>query len=196
MQPLYNPNTWEAHHITRVYRRYSDYPITSAPFSRFQQDWPGHYIHLRVHSFFCKPMYHWQRLKKHTRNETSDEISIFSCSCSICLAVHCQWDHEKCLLVRYLCLSWRVLERPQLLNTSSPSSTAFCANGSNSNIFSSSSSALRLFLKPREGFRKATGIAAARTPEENESKLNSENEKSDQKSKIHIKWLEKIHGEN
>ena len=40
-----------AGHITPIKLAHSGYLITSVPFTRFQQDWAAHYIHLSVHSF-------------------------------------------------------------------------------------------------------------------------------------------------
>lgn len=94
------------------------------------------------------------------------------------------WDHETCLLLGNICAFF---QRPQLLNTSSPSSTPFCANRNFSNI-SSSSSTLRRFLNPREGLRKATGIAAARTPTNKKGIKTKTVEKKSNKSHRWEKW--------
>ena len=155
----YNPSGWEADHITRC----GDYPITlAAPFTRFRQDWPGHYIHLRGHSFFhqCITDKDWKR--KH-HNDRSLEIKYLYLPSAHQFVLPCSywWDHEPCLLLGNIC---DFLKGPHLLNTSSPSLKPLCAKRNFSNISSSPSSTLRRFLKPSEGLRKATGIAAARTP--------------------------------
>ena len=88
-----------AGHITPIKLAHSGYLITSVPFTRFQQDWAAHYIHLSVHSFTKCAMNvntkyegDWQKEREKTNREDNFLFVLKNMKPEL-------WDHDMYLLI-------------------------------------------------------------------------------------------------